>query len=101
MRKEHHIPVVDPVGLETYITVMVGRKSKLLVGTLFLTSTAAFMAGSRLIAAYFSGDSRGSWQLLTGVVLEGYCGLAVAGIGMTSLPILNPYAVRLARATLD
>ncbi|MEA2505646.1 MAG: hypothetical protein QOH48_264 [Actinomycetota bacterium] len=68
-----------------------------MVGTLFLTSTAAFMTGSRLIASHFSGDRRGS-SLLTGVLLEGYCGLAVAGIGVTMLPLLNPYDVRLARA---
>jgi hypothetical protein len=73
------------------------RKTSIVVGTLFLTSTAAFMTGSRLIASHFSGDRRGS-SLLTGVLLEGYCGLAVAGIGVTMLPLLNPYDVRLARA---
>jgi Domain of unknown function (DUF4386) len=73
------------------------RKASIVVGTLFLTSTAAFMAGSRLIASYFSGD-RESSHLLTGVLLEGYCGLAVAGIGVTMLPLLNPYDVRLGRA---
>jgi hypothetical protein len=74
------------------------RKTAIVVGMLFLTSTAAFMAGSRLIASYFSGGSRGSSQLLTGVLLEGYCGLAVAGIGVAMLPLLNPYDMRLARA---
>jgi Domain of unknown function (DUF4386) len=74
------------------------RKTSIVVGMLFLTSTAAFMAGSRLIASYFSGDTRRNSQLLTGVLLEGYCGLAVAGIGVAMLPLLNPYDVRLARA---
>jgi Domain of unknown function (DUF4386) len=74
------------------------RRTAIAVGALFLTSTAAFMAGSRLIASYFSGDSRRSSRLLTGALLEGYCGLAVAGIGVAMLPILDPYDVRLARA---
>ena len=67
------------------------RKTSIVVGMLFLTSTAAFMAGSRLIASFFSGDKRRSSGLLTGVLLEGYCGLAVAGIGVAMLPLLNPY----------
>lgn len=76
------------------------RKTAVLVGVLFLSSTATFVAGSRLITSYFSGDSPRSSTLLAGVLLEGYTGLAVAGIGIAMLRILSIYQGRLARAYL-
>jgi hypothetical protein len=76
------------------------RKTAVLVGVLFLSSTATFVAGSRLITSYFSGDSPRSSTLLAGVLLEGYTGLAVAGIGIAMLRILSIHNGRLARAYL-
>jgi len=76
------------------------RKTAILVGVLFLSSTATFVAGSRLITSYFSGDSPGSSTLLTGVLLEVYTGLAVAGIGIAMLPVLSIYSTGMARAYL-
>jgi hypothetical protein len=46
------------------------RKTAILVGVLFLTSTATFVAGSRLITSYFSVDRPRSSTLLAGVLLE-------------------------------
>ena len=76
------------------------RKTAVLVGALFLTSTATFVAGSQLITSYFSADRPRSSTLLAGVLLEGYTGLAVAGIGIAMLRILSSYNPRLARAYL-
>ena len=72
----------------------------MLVGVLFLTSTAAFAVGSSLVASHFSGDNPATSTLLTGVLLQVYTGLAVAGIGLAMLPLLRPYNSRLARAYL-
>jgi len=74
------------------------RKIAVLVGLLFLTSTTAFMIGSSLLVSYFSGDSPGFSTLLTGVLLEVYCGLAVAALAVVILPVLSPYSARLARS---
>ena len=76
------------------------RKTAILVGVLFLSSTVTFVAGSRLITSYFSEDGPRSSTLLAGVLLEGYTGLAVAGIGIAMLRILSSYNARLARAYL-
>jgi Domain of unknown function (DUF4386) len=76
------------------------RGTAALVGVLFLTSTASFAMGSSLIASYFSGDSPGPSTLLAGVLLQGYTGLAVAGIGLAMLPLLRRHTVGLARAYL-
>ena len=76
------------------------RKTAILVGVLFLSSTVTFVAGSRLITSYFSGDSPRSSTLLAGVLLEAYTGLAVAGIGIAMLPVLSSQNVWLARAYL-
>jgi Domain of unknown function (DUF4386) len=76
------------------------RKTAILVGVLFLSSTVTFVAGSRLITTYFSVDRPRSSTLLAGVLLEGYTGLAVAGIGIAMLGILSSQSVRLARAYL-
>lgn len=72
----------------------------MLVGVLFLTSTAAFAVGSSLVASHLSGDSPATWTLLAGVLLQMYAGLAVAGIGLAMLPLWRPYSLRLARAYL-
>lgn len=74
------------------------RKIAVLVGLLFLTSTTAFMIGSSLLVSYFSGDSPAFSTLATGVLLEIYCGLAVAALAVIIMPVLSPYSVRLARA---
>jgi hypothetical protein len=76
------------------------RATAVLVGLLFLTSTAAFSVGSSLAAAHFSGDSPGTGTLLAGVALEVYTGLAVAGIGLAMLPLLARHSLGLARAYL-
>jgi hypothetical protein len=76
------------------------RGTAVLVGMLFLTSTAAFAVGSSLIAAHFSASSSARSTLLAGVVLELYTGLAVVGIGLAMLPLLARHHARLARAYL-
>lgn len=75
------------------------RATANLVGVLFLTSTATFVAGSRLLNSYFSGGA-GNASLLAGVVLEAYTGLAVAGIGWAMLALLNRFHRSFARAYL-
>jgi Domain of unknown function (DUF4386) len=75
------------------------RKTASLVGVLFLSSTATFAFGSSLIAAHFSGDGSAN-SLITGILLQAYTGLAVAGIGLAMLPLLKPYHLQLARAYL-
>jgi hypothetical protein len=72
------------------------RTTAVLVGLLFLTSTMTFAIGSSLIAAFFSGNTPASLEV--GVLLQGYTGLAVAGIGLAMLPLLMPYHLHLARA---
>ncbi|HEV2929324.1 MAG TPA: hypothetical protein VGW74_11585 [Propionibacteriaceae bacterium] len=76
------------------------RGTAVLVGVLFLTSTATFAAGSSLVASYFSGDSLEISTLLAGVLLEVYTGLAVAGIGLAMLPLLRRHHAQLAAAYL-
>jgi hypothetical protein len=76
------------------------RGTAVLVGVLFLTSTAAFAVGSSLLAAYFSESSSARSTLLAGVLLEVYTGLAVVGIGLAMLPLLRRHDARLARAYL-
>jgi Domain of unknown function (DUF4386) len=76
------------------------RKTAVLVGALFLSSTATFAIGSSLITAYFSGENPATSTLLIGVLLQIYTGLAVAGIGVSMLPLLKPYHLQLARAYL-
>jgi Domain of unknown function (DUF4386) len=74
------------------------RKIAVAVGLLFLSSTTAFMIGSSLLVSYFSGDSPAFSTLVTGVLLEIYCGLAVAALALIILPVLSPYGLRLARS---
>lgn len=73
----------------------------MLVGALFLTSTATFSVGSSLIASHVSGERPGTSTLLVGVLLEVYTGLAVVGIGLAMLPLLRQSHLRLARAYLE
>jgi hypothetical protein len=75
------------------------RGTAILVAILFLSSTVTFMIGSSLIGSYFSGD-RPLASLVTGVLLQVYTGLAVAGIGLAMLPLLSPHNLLLARAYL-
>ncbi len=64
------------------------RKIAIAIGFLFLSSTVTFMLGSSLIDA-FVGGSGDKASLVTGVLLEIYTGLAVAGIGVLAYPILK------------
>ena len=62
------------------------RTTAVVVGLLFLTSTAAFAAGSSLTGA--------------GVLLIAFTGLAVAGIGIALFPVLRPHGPGLATGYL-
>ncbi len=64
------------------------RTTAALVALLFLTSTAAFAAGSAMPGQ------------VMGAVLVAYTGLAVAGVGIALLPVLQPHGARLATAYL-
>lgn len=75
------------------------RKTALLVGILFLSSTATFAIGSSQLDVYFSG-SHPITLLLTALALQVYTGLAVAGIGVALLPLLQRQNPQLARAYL-
>jgi len=72
------------------------RKTAIIVGVLFLTSTVAFMLGSICIQSYFIDKHPNINQLIIGVLLEVYCGVAVAGIGVMMFPILKKFNERLA-----
>jgi len=72
------------------------RKTAIIVGVLFLTSTVAFMLGSIRIQSYFIDKHPNINQLIIGVLLEVYCGVAVAGIGVMMFPILKKFNERLA-----
>ncbi|MFD4633775.1 DUF4386 domain-containing protein [Streptomyces sp. NPDC058284] len=76
------------------------RKTAVLVGLLFLSSTLTFAVGSSLLEDYFSGTDSGEGRLLAGVLLESCTGLAVAGIGVVLLPVLQPHGRRLAAGYL-
>ena len=68
----------------------------IIVGALFLTSTVAFSRGSSSIQSYFDDGNLNKTLLITGVLLEIYCGIAVAGIGILMFPILRMYNKNLA-----
>ncbi|MEU3742493.1 DUF4386 domain-containing protein [Streptomyces sp. NPDC032198] len=76
------------------------RKTAVLVGLLFLSSTLTFSVGSSLLEDYFSGTDAGEGGLLAGVLLESYTALAVAGIGVALFPVLKPHGMRLSVAYL-
>jgi hypothetical protein len=63
------------------------RTTAVVVGLLFLTSTAAFAAGS--------SHTHGA-----GLLLVAYTGLAVAGIGVALFPVLRPHGPGLATGYL-
>ncbi|WP_055564628.1 DUF4386 domain-containing protein [Streptomyces atriruber] len=71
------------------------RKTAVLVGLLFLSSTLTFSVGSSLLEDYFSGTDSGEGGLLAGVLLEAYTAFAVAGIGVALFPVLKPHGRRL------
>jgi hypothetical protein len=52
--------------------------------------------GSSYIQSYFAGGNLNKTQLITGVLLEIYCGIAVAGIGILMFPILRMFNKNLA-----
>jgi hypothetical protein len=72
------------------------RKTAIAVAVLFLTSTVTFGIGSFLINSYFTAHDPSRTLLTTGVLLESYCAVAVAGIGFLMLPILRKFSNRLA-----
>lgn len=76
------------------------RQIAILVGLLFLSSTASFAVGNSLIRNHLSGAAHQDSKLLMGVLLQSYTGLAVAAIGLLLLPILKPYGRHLAAAYL-
>lgn len=71
------------------------RKIGVIVGLLFLSSTVAFSVGASLIQEFVDGNSNQT-SLTIGVLLQIYCGIAIAGIGILMYPILKPYNKRLA-----
>lgn len=75
---------------------MSSHKAAIIVGVLFLTSTFAFAIGSALIQSYILGENLDKTLLVTGILLEVYCGVAVAGIGVVMFPILRIFNKRLA-----
>ncbi|CRK57737.1 hypothetical protein [Alloactinosynnema sp. L-07] len=76
------------------------RRIAVLVGLLFISSTITFSVGSGLLKAYFSSPSPDGADLLVGVLLEVYTGLAVAAIGVALRPVLTPFGARLATGYL-
>jgi len=72
------------------------RKLAVIVGILFLTSTVAFSMGSSFIKSYFNPGNLDKTPLINGVLLEIYCGIAVAGIGILMFPILKKFNRNLA-----
>jgi hypothetical protein len=72
------------------------RKTAIIVGVLFLTSTATMMLGSDELIGSILGDpdylvnfSANENQVIIGVLLELYCAAAVAGIAILMYPILK------------
>jgi Domain of unknown function (DUF4386) len=76
------------------------RQIAVVVGLLFLSSTASFAVGNFLIRNHLAGAAHQDSKLLMGVLLQSYTGLAVAAIGLLLLPILKPYGQHLAAAYL-
>jgi hypothetical protein len=72
------------------------RTIAIIVGALFLTSTVAFSIGSSYIQSYFKDANLNKTLLITGVLLEICCGVAVAGIGVFMFPILRMFNKNLA-----
>lgn len=75
---------------------MSSRKVAIIVGVLFLTSTFAFAFGHSLIESFILGENLDKTMLMIGILLEVYCGVAVAGIGVVMFPILKAFNKRLA-----
>lgn len=66
------------------------KKIGVIVGILFLSSTVAFSVGAAFIQAFVDGNLDKT-PLTLGVLLEIYCGIAIAGIGILMYPILKKY----------
>ncbi|KOG74995.1 MULTISPECIES: DUF4386 domain-containing protein [Streptomyces] len=76
------------------------RKTAILVGLLFISSTVTFAAGSSLVHAYFSDTTPSSETLFGGVFLEWYTASAVAVIGIALFPVLKPHGQNLSAGYL-
>lgn len=82
--------------VKNYIADISPRKAAIIVGILFLTSTFTFAIGSAFIESFITGENLSKTSLMIGVLLEVYCGVAVAGIGVVMFPILRIFNKRLA-----
>ncbi|WP_030667594.1 DUF4386 domain-containing protein [Streptomyces rimosus] len=76
------------------------RRTAILVGLLFISSTITFAVGSSLVQTYFSDAEPSSGTLLGGVFMEWYTALAVIAIGIALLPVLKPHGKRLSESYL-
>jgi hypothetical protein len=75
------------------------RKTAIAIGVLFFVATAAYMAGSSLIASALGTPGKESaTQLRVGIFLEFVNAVAVVGIGALLYSILARYHARLALA---
>ncbi len=72
------------------------KKIAIIVGQLFLVSTLTFMIGSNLIQSFLIDKTQNKSPLITGVILEIICGVAIFGIGVLMFPILKLFNKRLA-----
>jgi hypothetical protein len=72
------------------------RKTAIVVAILFLVATLTFMMGSNLIKSNLNDESQNMSVLISGVVLEIICGIAVVGIGALMFPILKLFNKKLA-----
>ena len=92
------IPPSPPkLGIDVRLKVMdTNKKIAIIAGILFLTSTFAFAIGSAFIESFITGENLSKTSLTIGVLLEVYCGVAVAGIGVVMFPILRIFNKRLA-----
>ncbi len=72
------------------------KKIAIIVGLLFLVSTLTFMIGSNLIQSFLIDKAQNKSPLITGVILEIICGVAIFGIGVLMFPILKLFNKRLA-----
>jgi hypothetical protein len=71
-------------------TATADRKTAVAVGVLFFVATAAYMAGSEMVASALAAPQAGSaTRLRVGVFLEFVNAVAVVGIGTLLFPILR------------
>jgi len=67
------------------------RRTAVFVGVLFLAATITFMTGSSLVRSFFADTQPNPTSLIIGALFEIACGLAVTGIGVLMLPILQTF----------